>query len=169
MTIGAVQVRFLGAEAVLTELEEIVRRHRDGVGLSPATTRAYAEKARSIYRARRGRANVFGGDADLFADPAWDLLLDLFVAHESNKSMSVSSACIAAAVPPTTALRWIALLEKRGLIERRADSNDSRRSFLDLSSYAYLRMQEWLRVWAQDCAPGADADELGRPPSSSAC
>jgi hypothetical protein len=43
----------------------------------------------------------------LFADPAWDILLDLAAARIDGRMVAVSSLCIAAAVPATTALRWI--------------------------------------------------------------
>ena len=54
--------------------------------------------------------------------------------------MPVTSACIGAAVPTTTALRWLALLEERGLIVREADPTDARRIFVRLSADAYARM-----------------------------
>src|SRR3546814_1843272 len=42
------------------------------------------------------------------SDPAWDMLLDLYLAAERNtRPVSISSLCIASAVPATTALRWI--------------------------------------------------------------
>lgn len=57
---------------------------------------------RKIIRARRARDDVFG--KDLFADPAWDILLDLAIARAENKQVSVTSLCIASGVPATTAL-----------------------------------------------------------------
>lgn len=84
-----------------------------------------------IYRQRREREKLLG--ADLFADPAWDLLLDLAVSEAKGRAVSITSACIASGVPPTTALRWIALLEERGLVVRREDTMDRRRAFLELS------------------------------------
>ena len=82
-------------------------------------------------RARDERDRVFG--ADLFFDPAWNMLLDLYVNERRGSVVSVSSLCIAARVPSTTALRWLTMLEKRGLIGRRADDYDRRRSFLFLT------------------------------------
>jgi DNA-binding MarR family transcriptional regulator len=89
---------------------------------------------RSIIRARRQRANHF--DSDLFADPAWDILLDLYAGEISQRRSTVSSACIAAAVPATTALRWIGSLEARGLIQRRNDPLDGRRVYISLTAHA---------------------------------
>ena len=56
----------------------------------------------SFIRAPRLRSCYFA--QDLFADPAWDMLLDLFQAEISQLRVPVSSLCIAAAVPATAAL-----------------------------------------------------------------
>ena len=90
-----------------------------------------AQEVRQAIRARRMRAQFF--DSGLFADPAWDMLLDLFAAGIERRRVSVSSLCIAAAVPPTTALRWIGALHEAGLFERQADPSDRRRAYIALS------------------------------------
>ena len=92
------------------------------------------EQLRGVIRARRIRARFFA--EDLFADPAWDMLLDLMHAELAQIRVPVSSLCIAAAVPATTALRWIKTLNDRGLITRRADPHDGRRVFVELSNDA---------------------------------
>jgi hypothetical protein len=69
----------------------------------------------------------------LFADPAWDMLLDLFMAHLSQVRISISSLCVASNVPTTTALRWLKVMQDRGLVERRSDPLDARRHFIDLT------------------------------------
>jgi len=97
---------------------------------------------RNTIRARRMRDAFFG--EGLFADPAWDMLLDLFAAGLEGAQVSVSSLCIAAAVPPTTALRWIGLLSDRHLIERVPDPADRRRAFLALSPAAEAAMRGYL-------------------------
>lgn len=88
--------------------------------------------AGALYQIRRTRDRVFA-DADLFGDPAWDILLDLIYAERDRKSVSVTSACMASAVPPTTALRWVAILESRGYIERVQDKLDGRRRYVMLT------------------------------------
>jgi hypothetical protein len=90
-----------------------------------------AAEIRAVIRARRMRAQFFADE--LFADPAWDMLLDLFAAQLERRQVSVSSLCIAAAVPPTTALRWIGTLHDAGLFERQADPTDRRRAYIGLS------------------------------------
>lgn len=86
---------------------------------------------RKVIRARRLRARFFS--EELFADPAWDMLLDLLQAEIAHLRVPVSSLCIAAAVPATTALRWLKTLVKEGLFLRRADPHDGRRVFVELA------------------------------------
>jgi len=101
-----------------------------------------APQVRALLRARRLRDHVLAGD--LFADPAWDMLLDLIAARLERAQVSVSSLCIAACVPPTTALRWIRHLTERGLLQREADPEDGRRVFIALSSRGAEAMIRWL-------------------------
>jgi DNA-binding MarR family transcriptional regulator len=90
-----------------------------------------AETVRSVIRARRLRSRYFA--EHLFADPAWDMLLDLLQAEISHLRVPVSSLCIAAAVPATTALRWLKTMVQEGLFIRRADPHDGRRVFVELA------------------------------------
>lgn len=89
---------------------------------------------RKIIRQRQLRARFF--DGDLFADPAWDMLLDLTAARAEHARVSVTSLCIASGVPPTTALRWISQMTEAGLLERVEDETDRRRAFIALSDRA---------------------------------
>jgi hypothetical protein len=90
-----------------------------------------ADSVRSVIRARRLRARYF--PEELFADPAWDMLLDLLQAEIAQLRVPVSSLCIAAAVPATTALRWLKAMVQQGLFVRRADPHDGRRVFVELA------------------------------------
>ena len=101
-----------------------------------------AEALRRAIRSRRLRDEFFM--PGLFADPAWDMLLDLYAAEGEDHPVSVSSLCIAAAVAPTTALRWIQRMQEDGLLERRPDENDRRRAFMALTEVARLGMREYL-------------------------
>jgi len=90
-----------------------------------------AESVRAVIRARRLRSRFF--PEHLFADPAWDMMLDLLQAEIAQLRVPVSSLCIAAAVPATTALRWLKTLVQEGLFVRRADPHDGRRVFVELA------------------------------------
>ena len=99
------------------------------------------ETVRATIRARRLRERYF--DADYFADPAWDMLLDLLAAEIAQHRVPVSSLCIAAAVPATTALRWMKTLTDHGIFRRRADPHDGRRVFVELSGEASLALRRY--------------------------
>ncbi|WP_299191607.1 MarR family transcriptional regulator [uncultured Erythrobacter sp.] len=96
---------------------------------------------RQIISGRQARAKFF--DEELFADPAWDMLLDLTAAHAEHQRVSVTSLCIAAAVPATTALRWIKQLVDSGVFVRVADSTDRRRAFIGLSEQSTEAMARY--------------------------
>lgn len=102
----------------------------------------WVELARQTYDDRRRRGKIFRAEA-LFGEPAWDILLDLFIAAKERRRVSVTSACIGSAVPSTTALRWIAILEKQGFLMREADPGDARRVYVKLSARGYAAMLEY--------------------------
>ncbi len=105
-------------------------------GLDPAEGRerklARVEAAVRIVRMRDLRDRMLGQTVN-FADPAWDLLLDLYVAELRGPRLSVSDACVGARVPATTALRWLDHLYKARAIERIPDPRDKRRVILQLT------------------------------------
>jgi DNA-binding MarR family transcriptional regulator len=81
------------------------------------------------------------------------MLLDLAAARLEGNRVSVSSLCIASAVPTTTALRWIRSLSEAGIFERRTDENDARRTWIALSDGASDAVMVWLRRFAAVFAP----------------
>jgi hypothetical protein len=105
-----------------------------------------AKALREIIKTRRLRDRFF--DADLFADPAWDILLDLKAASQEGQKVSVSSLCIAAAVPPTTALRWITAMTESGMLVRRQDPDDARRVFIDLAEDTHAKLDDYFAAAA---------------------
>ncbi|MEA3067626.1 MAG: hypothetical protein QOK41_1033 [Sphingomonadales bacterium] len=106
----------------------------DAPPLSPETVRL-------VIRARRLRARYFPDE--MFADPAWDMLLDLLQAEIAQLRVPVSSLCIAAAVPATTALRWLKTMVSQGLFVRRADPHDGRRVFVELAPAASQALRRY--------------------------
>jgi len=102
--------------------------------------------ARKFYQLRRRRDAYF--EPTLFAEPAWDMLLDLYVAESERRQVAVLTACLGAAAPQTTAIRWMRVLEENGLIRRETDRNDARRIYVRLTEPA-VRMMRTLLVEAQ--------------------
>ena len=112
------------AERVAAALAELVAGR-------PASRPVDAARIRAHIKARRLRERFFA--ADLLADPGWDMMLDLAASRLEARPVSVSSLCIAANVPTTTALRWIKNLCDSGVFQRTADPGDARRTFIGLS------------------------------------
>ena len=78
--------------------------------------------------------------SSLFGEPAWDLLLDLYIREKSGSRSSVTSACIGSRAPHTTALRHIEELRRSGWIKRIADEGDKRRFWLTLTPTAIAKL-----------------------------
>jgi|SRR5688572_31286366 len=83
---------------------------------------------------------------DLFGEPAWDILLDVFIQERVGKPLSVMASYIGSAASTGTAYRYLKLLISEGLIERTGDPKDNRRSFLTLTPHAKEAMIEYLKT-----------------------
>lgn len=92
-------------------------------------------------RMRRLRRALFPGQ--WFADPVWDILLDLYLLEALGKPAFLTG--IAASVPITTALRWTQRLAAAGLIDSRPDPRDGRRTILSLTDTS----RQGLTAWAE--------------------
>ncbi len=119
---------------------------------TPVTSRrASPPNLRELIKLRRLRDRFF--PPDLFADPAWDILLDLRAAAHEGQQVSVSSLCIAAAVPPTTALRWVTAMTENGMLLRRQDPADARRVFIELSPDTLAKLDDYFVAAATRSTP----------------
>lgn len=103
----------------------------------------------AILRARQLRSHYLG--TDLFADPAWDMLLQAYGCHLKQVRISVSSLCDASGVPLSTGLRWLAKLQEDRLLEREDDPLDNRRTWVKLSERGTTMLRSYF-------------DETGRGP-----
>jgi DNA-binding MarR family transcriptional regulator len=102
---------------------------------------SFASRVRSILKARRAREALIG--RNLFADPAWDILLELYATEIEQRRVATSDLSVASAVPLTTVLRWIDRLENTGLITRRQDALDRRRVWIALSPVGCDKMKSY--------------------------
>lgn len=109
-----------------------------------AGTDILVDNIRAIIRRRQKRKEFL--DSALFADPSWDILLDLTLARLEGADVPVSAACAAAQVPYTTALRYIRQLVDSGLVRRWKDPRDSRRVFLKLENRALDAMTSYVEA-----------------------
>ncbi len=133
--------RIASSLARLSTSPEGVARHTELPPTAGDVPDVTADTVRTVIQARRLRARYF--DEGLFADPAWDMLLDLLQAEISQLRVPVSSLCIAASVPATTALRWLKMLTQQGIFLRRADPHDGRRVFVELAPSASQSLRRY--------------------------
>lgn len=99
----------------------------------------------SLLMARRGREESFG--RELFSDPAWDVLLELYAAHLGERSVSVSELAASIGTPPTTTARWVAALASRGLVATELDPRTANRVWVKLSAEGTSKMKHLADQW----------------------
>lgn len=102
---------------------------------------AMVDAARLAHHARRERDRIFGGGT--FADPAWDILLDLFVAGEENRPVDAFSLCGRSALAEGVILRSIAHLVQSKLVTRQANAADPRSIYLVLTAEGRAKMADY--------------------------
>ncbi len=104
-----------------------------------AIRRMHAER---LIAERRARRAYFA--PDLFHEPAWDMLLALFLANEENRILHVKALVASSDAPVTTSQRWIDHLHKLRLIDRVGDPDDRRRVEISLSDTGLTAIQRYL-------------------------
>lgn len=124
-------------EAMRAQLNRLAEQVR-AVGAGTVVT---SYQVRSILKARNCRQAFL--NAKLFAEPAWDMLLELYARELEHQRVSVSQLYCASGVPDSTAHRWIDILETEGLMVRRADPLDARRVWVELSPKGSAAMQHY--------------------------
>lgn len=107
--------------------------------LQPSITQAMlVQIAKRLYDLRQTRDALLG--EALFSEPAWDILLDLFISDHESRQLSVSAVCIGARAPSATALRYLMMLQTADLVVRTRDARDGRRSHVGLTPLGRRRM-----------------------------
>jgi DNA-binding MarR family transcriptional regulator len=101
--------------------------------------RAWAER---LYAERRRRDAMF--PRGLFGEPAWDLLLALFIAREKGTNLILCAAYRKAGVTDTTGRRLLERLEKEGLISRRRAPRSRKTWLVELTDAAVEKLTEYL-------------------------
>ncbi len=111
----------------------------------PSFTSSQKALVDMIVEARRERNRWFVKTSRCFSNPGWDIIADLASAGLAGRQVSVSSACLAAGVPQSTALRYVGVLEADGFVSRIPDPTDGRRFFLQLTERGWSRLHGYVR------------------------
>lgn len=139
-------------DAILCELadvaNEIERYAQNPQSLPVSSTPVAEDQAELAVVAARlldelfARADFFPGFA--VSEPSWLILLDLYICAVAGRSVMMGEACLAARVPNTTALRYVAALVAQGVVARGSDPLDRRRTLLSLTEDGFAAMSNYL-------------------------
>jgi hypothetical protein len=97
-------------DEIARRLDELVRAVSEVPELDrpPAIKDGILDAAKRAWKARRERQRLFG--PSIAADPAWDILLDLFIARIEGREVTISTAAATIGSSEPTLLRWVAQL-----------------------------------------------------------
>lgn len=139
----------IGVDAEAGGIDDRLRRIRDELALVQSMVRneneariAPADIGRVVRSAREGIGQFF--ESSLFADPAFDMLLFVFLEEEAGRPVETSACYRASGVPRTTAVRWINMLVSLGMFESAPHPTDRRLALLSLSEPTREGMRQWL-------------------------
>lgn len=110
--------------------------------------------ARREFHNRRRRDSLIGHD--LFAEPAWDMLLDLYIQHHRGQPVTVDRLCMSAGAASTTVLRWLGLLVERELVIRSSSAEKDGVIRVTLSARGIEEMERYLRDFLHRGRLGGD-------------
>lgn len=109
----------------------------------PFHSDALLEIARVVVASRQSRKAYFA--SSIFGEPAWDMLLTLYVADREGMPVTVGRLAQLSDARLTTAIRWIEYLEQSGLIERRDHPHDARVVLIELTEQAIDKLETYFR------------------------
>lgn len=100
--------------------------------------------ARRVTQLRRSKKSILS--SPIFVEPAWDMMLDLFVARTMDRDIGLTSVAMASGVPISTALRHLRVLEMQKLVKRYPDEKDGRVCNVKLTDKALGHMRNILQM-----------------------
>lgn len=116
---------------------------RTGEPLRAGQAEIAHETIRAIIRAQQARERYL--PPELLSDPAWGMLLELFHGELAGRRVSLSMLRDAAAVPDSTASRWLKALEGHGLAVRRPDAHQGEGGVVELTAKGSAALRGYFR------------------------
>jgi len=118
---------------------------------TPADRHAQAlvvANARLAQRRRFLRRQLIGAEY-LFVEPAWDMLLDLFIHQCEGRVLHLYPMCVASGIPMSSALRLAQKLCEAGILRRQPDTFDGRRSIMTIEPEIMHRLSAYFAEGAE--------------------
>ena len=103
---------------------------QDGWQAQPVDREVLLSRARKQMRDRQLRKQFFSRAT--FGEPAWDMLLVLYISEFSGRRLTVGRLVDWIDAPLSTAQRWIGYLQKERLIDKEGHPDDKRMAYVRL-------------------------------------
>lgn len=151
-------VRAQRIDPIARQARKLIDDAERAAATHPGDLTAYA---RRILARGKQRDRYF--DPMLFSNPAWDILLNLYVAGGEGRMVSVLDTCVASTVPQGVALRWLAFLKQEEMVVEMPDPARPRQTLIRLSDHARLTMSSYLgSLVSRKTRPGEPTDDFLR-------
>jgi DNA-binding MarR family transcriptional regulator len=98
--------------------------------------------AQSILNGRRMRREHF--HPGIFGEPGWDILLGLYITDTCGERQTVGKLAEWLTTPPTTVMRWVAVLEREQVVRRSPHPTDRRIMFIEITDKGRSSLDAYL-------------------------
>jgi CheY-like chemotaxis protein len=119
----------------------------DSAGVHATPIQRNKASLQSLRAVRRIRSRYF--PSELFSDPCWEMLLDLYDCLLSGQNATVTSLAAASGATTTTAWRRLGALQSHGLIERAEDPGDKRRTIVRLTEAGRQSVENFFDTYSR--------------------
>lgn len=104
-------------------------------------------RAQRLLTSRRIRKRYF--QSEIFGEPAWEILLALYVTEETGARLTMTKLAEGIEAPLTTVVRWVKALEEQSLVKRVEHPTDRRTIFIRLLETGQKALDEYLAAIAK--------------------
>jgi DNA-binding MarR family transcriptional regulator len=125
--------------------------------LTPAHGQVLREDAAKVQFSRNLRRKDL--DSAILGEPAWDILLALFIVHNDKRRMNVGELAKVTHTPLTTTVRWVGALEERELAQRRPNPFDQRVVQVELTDKGRRAMESYFMRMREAKVFGCDKSQ----------
>ncbi len=126
------------------QMQALLQQLQAATGLGPGVSSGGSDLtkiARKLLEERNIRSATISGVP--MGEPAWELMLFLYIAGAEQRQVSVGDAIAASGAPPTTGARLLARLEENGHLERLRTSG-RQAVHVQLTANSYLKLTDYL-------------------------
>lgn len=156
--------RIVLSEKDAREAARLLRMLSEAVGIdlsaeespdNPPSRESLVSRARIVLHSRRARYRHF--KRNMFGEPAWDILLVLYITETSRERQTIGRLADWIDTPLSTVVRWVGYLENDGFVARKSHPTDKRTMFIQLLDKGRQAMDNYLCEMAWRPVTGSDA------------